>query len=164
MAFIQQSRSGQLSALALCLLLSGCGGAEEGIGARLPVYKVTGKVTLSGGPLVSANVAFAPLDGQPVAIGRTNDAGEYSLTTYDPGDGAALGKYKVVISKPLSAGGSAGASSAHSNDPGADFSVGHDVKAGNAGNAIPEEYTKSDTTRISKTVEKKDNVINIEIP
>ena len=80
-----------------CLLLAGCGGgATEG---RKPVYPTSGRITMSGSPVIGATVSFAPREGQPVAMGRTNDAGEYVLTTYDGGDGAAAGRFSVVVNK-----------------------------------------------------------------
>lgn len=54
---------------------------------------------MNGGPVAGATVIFSPQDGQPTATARTNDAGEYSLTTYDYEDGAAEGKFIVLISK-----------------------------------------------------------------
>jgi hypothetical protein len=75
----------------------GCGDGASGAAKRAPVYKANGKVTYLGSPLVGAVVTFAPQEQQPAAIGRTNDAGEFQLTTYGGGDGAAAGEFKVLI-------------------------------------------------------------------
>lgn len=83
-----------LVATAMCV---GCGGGSEG---RVNVYPVIGKVTQSGQPVGGATVMFSSADGKtPMARGKSKDDGTYTLTTYDYGDGAALGDYIVMISK-----------------------------------------------------------------
>jgi hypothetical protein len=81
------------------LFLGGCFGGDSGGPGRQNVYKVTGKITMNGAPVANAIVTFSPRDKQPVAVGRTNDNGEYTLTTYDGGDGAAAGPYVVMVVK-----------------------------------------------------------------
>jgi hypothetical protein len=77
------------------LLISGCSGAE----GEVPVYKVSGTVSIGGGPVPRATVIFSPQDKTPVATAITDNKGVYRLTTYDSYDGAAAGKYDVLISK-----------------------------------------------------------------
>lgn len=147
--------------LVLGLHLSGCSGDR---GTRATVFSVTGKITIAGGPLASAVVAFAPEEGQPTAIGRTNDQGVYTLTTYDSGDGAAKGKYAVTVSKyfaeaPESAGegaehGPQALSTSHSSKSG---------KAANNGNLVPQAYSDSTTTPLKFTVEEKANTADFEV-
>ena len=79
----------------LGLAVAGCGSDVE----RADVYKVSGKITLNGAAVPDAGVIFSPRDGQPLATGRTNTNGEYTLTTYEAGDGAAAGAYDVILSK-----------------------------------------------------------------
>lgn len=75
-------------------LLLGCG--NDG---RPPLAKVTGTVSYKGKPLVGANICFLPEQpGIRSALGTTDQTGRYSLLTYDPDDGAPVGKHKVVIS------------------------------------------------------------------
>lgn len=84
------------SGLALLILsLCGCSGSND----EQPVFEVSGTVTFGGGPVAKATVMFSPLDKQPVATGITDNKGVYRLTTYDSFDGAAAGKYDVLISK-----------------------------------------------------------------
>ncbi len=91
------------SGLALLVLsLCGCSGSD----GEKTVYEVTGTVTFGGGPVAKATVMFSPLDNQPVATGITDSKGVYRLTTYDSYDGAAAGKYDVMISKVAVAKGS----------------------------------------------------------
>ena len=86
----------------LVLSLCGCSGSSD----EKPVYEVSGTVTFGGGPVAKATVMFSPLDKQPVATGITDSQGVYRLTTYDSFDGAAAGKYDVLISKVAVAKGS----------------------------------------------------------
>jgi hypothetical protein len=136
--------------LGACVLALGCGGAStEG---RKPVFPVSGTVTMSGGPLPGASVSFAPLDGQPVAVGRTNDQGEYTLTTYEGGDGAAAGRYAVVVSKPTATAAASG-DGGHSDDPYAQVAAAHSARAGaETGGGVPEQYTNSTSTPLNAEV------------
>jgi len=92
---------------AVCLLfiiflssLCGCGGATDA--PELAI--VEGTVTWQGKPLADAGVAFTP-DSGPVAIGQTDDAGHFSLSTHGQ-PGAAVGTHQVTIQafKPLPPG------------------------------------------------------------
>jgi hypothetical protein len=104
-------------AVCLASVLAGCGGGSEG---REPVHKVSGTVTLSGSPVGGASVSFAPEEKQRVATARTKDDGTFELTTYDYGDGAMAGKYKVLVSKSVSTSQASGP-------------VGHDPNAAGGG-------------------------------
>ena len=102
-------RSGILFA-ALAVLACGCsGGADD----RVAVYKVTGKVTMAGSPFAGASVSFAPAEGQRAAVGKTADDGTFELTTYAYGDGAAKGKFDVLISKSNAPAAAATAGAGH---------------------------------------------------
>jgi len=72
------------------LTLYGCSGSD---GPQ--VAAVEGTITWKGNPLADAGVAFTPEKG-PVAIGRTNDAGQFSLSTQGR-DGAVIGSHRVTI-------------------------------------------------------------------
>jgi len=141
-----------LATLFVIALVIGCdGGASAG---RVAVHKVTGKVTLSGAPLAGATVAFVSSEKKPAAIGRTNDQGEYTLTTYVAGDGAAAGKFAVVITKSADA-------AATPVDPAKAHGVGyvsgaHDAAAAAAANKssnlVPDVYGSATKTPLSATV------------
>jgi hypothetical protein len=81
---------------AVSLLLSSCG--KE----RKAAYAVEGQV-LDGNdqPAVGALVVFHPLESQDDdltrPVGRVDEKGTFSLTTYEQGDGAPEGKYVVTI-------------------------------------------------------------------
>lgn len=141
----------------------GCSGGGAG-DKRVPVFTVTGKVLMNGGPLAGAMVSFAPTEGQPVAVGRSNDAGEYSLTTYDSNDGAAKGAYKITVMKVIAPAASGAADAAH----GTNFNGGaHGGKAAkgtaDSGNLVPAQYGAFDKTPLEFTVEEKPNTYDIEI-
>jgi hypothetical protein len=72
------------------LVLTGCGSG------RPATAKVTGKVTLAGQPVPQGTITFYPQTGRP-ATGRLQSDGTYTLTTFDPGDGALVGKHTVTV-------------------------------------------------------------------
>jgi hypothetical protein len=72
------------------LALVGC---SEG---RMRTAEVNGTVTYKGKPVPQGTVTFIPDAGGPSATGEIKD-GAFSMTTYVRGDGAVLGKHKVVI-------------------------------------------------------------------
>ena len=72
---------------------AGCWGSD-----RPRVVAVSGTVLLGGEPVEEAGVTFTPTGGRP-ATGRTDAQGRFSLTTFDPGDGAIVGQHVVTIVK-----------------------------------------------------------------
>jgi hypothetical protein len=83
----------------LALLSDSCGKA-----GRKPVYPVRGQVMVGGRPAPQAFVVFHPVgDDDPQATrpyGHAGTDGSFTLTTYDPGDGAPAGDYVVTIVWP----------------------------------------------------------------
>lgn len=143
-------RNRLLAVLVLGLLVVGCG--ESGP-ERPPVYKTTGKVTFNGAPVIDGLVTFYPLEEKkPAGVGRTNDAGEFTLTTYGPGDGAIAGSYKVTVTRNEAA--PPPAESAHGVE---NFTppVVHGASArtpAGGGNLLPPQYGKPETTPFDATV------------
>jgi hypothetical protein len=133
------------------LVLAGCGGGDGA--KRVAVFKVTGTVTHQGKPLPQAIVTFSPKEGQPVATGATNDKGEFTLTTYTDGDGAAAGSYGVVVSKAASSGTT---DAGHSADPAvlAKAQAGHDAsRTAASGSLIPGIYSDATQTPLNAKVD-----------
>ena len=156
------TRPTALLAMILGLLLAGCPEGASG-GKRVPVYTVTGKVTMGGGPLAGAIVSFAPTEGQPTAVGRSDDSGMYALTTYSSNDGAAKGAYKITVMKIVGAAPAATADAAH----GSSYQGGaHDAKAAkggaDSGNLIPAQYGTAESTPLSFTVKEEPNTHDID--
>jgi len=79
------------------LLITGCGGG--GSGNHLPTTPVTVTVTYNGPPVEGATVTFVDETGDHPAYGRTDAQGVAKLTSYEEGDGAVVGPYKVSIAK-----------------------------------------------------------------
>lgn len=71
------------------LLLSGCGGGPE-------LAPATGKVLYNGEPLPFGIVMFQPNVGQP-AQGEIKTDGTFTLSTFEPGDGAIVGSHRVSV-------------------------------------------------------------------
>jgi hypothetical protein len=78
----------------LVLLTLASSGCSTGSG----LTKVTGRVTYEGVPLTKGSISFVSDDGGKNAAGIINEKGEYTLSTHQPGDGAAPGQYRVCIS------------------------------------------------------------------
>jgi len=80
------------------LTVAGCGG-----GGEFGTEKVSGRVMFQGNPVADASVQFIPqasregrLAGK-AAIGKTDANGRFTLSTYQPGDGAVIGVHKVMV-------------------------------------------------------------------
>lgn len=85
--------------LVFCMLLiAGCGKGQKA------VYKVHGQVfDAKKKPAVGAIVTFHPADADPnemKPIGKVDEQGNYTLTTYTEGDGAPEGEYTITIIWP----------------------------------------------------------------
>lgn len=85
---------------ALLVLSAGCGGSSD----APETAPVSGIVTVKGQPKAGLNVTFQPEAGGRSATGITDDEGNFTLTTYNTGDGAAIGTHHVAVSAG-SAGG-----------------------------------------------------------
>ena len=81
------------------LTLSGCGNG------RIPTYEVNGQVSVNGRPAEGAIVVFCPVDPSAELehlrpAGMANSSGQFTLTTFEPSDGAPAGEYKVLVKWP----------------------------------------------------------------
>ncbi|MCR9296183.1 MAG: carboxypeptidase-like regulatory domain-containing protein [bacterium] len=84
----------QTLACAALALFVGCGSSNP------PTAQVTGTVTLDGNPVEGATVLFIPDDASnKAATASTQADGTYALTTFEAGDGAMPGSYKVKVHK-----------------------------------------------------------------
>lgn len=86
----------------LTLSLGGCFGGSTP-SDRPETYSATGTVTHNGQAVDEATVMFLPVDagtaGTRAAVARTDASGKFVLTTFEGGDGALPGSYKVAIYK-----------------------------------------------------------------
>lgn len=80
----------RLAAVAtLLLILAGCGQGPE----RVPV---SGQVMIDGKPLTKGEITVAP-QGKRAAFSTIDPQGHFQLTTFEPGDGTALGTHPVTV-------------------------------------------------------------------
>lgn len=83
------------SVLTILAFSIGCDAAPE----NPPTYPVTGTVTYRGKPVPQATVVLMSLtSGGRGASGTTDESGKFELMTFEPGDGALPGEYKVRVS------------------------------------------------------------------
>lgn len=88
--------------MTLLSVIAGCGGTTKPSN-REPVFKVQGKVTYKGKPVAGADVTFRSESVERSAFGRTDDQGNYRLSTFGANDGAVAGKHSVIITKGAAA-------------------------------------------------------------
>jgi len=86
-----------LAVAVLGIVTGGCS-SQLPTGAE-PVYPVTGVVSREGQPVAGADVTFYSAEKNRSAFGRTNDKGQYKLTTFSSNDGAVEGSHVVTIVK-----------------------------------------------------------------
>ncbi|MFH1918977.1 MAG: carboxypeptidase-like regulatory domain-containing protein [Planctomycetota bacterium] len=104
-----------------------------------PTVKVSGTVTYNGEPVQGASVAFIPENGRP-ASGTTDASGKFTLSTFESGDGAVLGKHTVTIAET---------SEAPSGEGEVDYSIPDESAA-----RFPAKYADPSTSDFTATVEK----------
>ena len=79
------------------IFLAGCGGTRT-------IFPVDGKITdMDGQPIPGLGghtVEFDSLDAKSSAIGPVREDGSFRMTTTREGDGAWVGKQRVLISRP----------------------------------------------------------------
>lgn len=75
------------------VLLLGCSAASD----APQTAPVTGTVTMNGKPMAQIGVTFFPTGRGPIATGNTNQNGEFTLMTNEPGDGASIGTHRVSL-------------------------------------------------------------------
>ena len=139
-------------ALVLTTTLSICGCGGGGATGGVPVHTAGGVITMFGKPLPGATVAFAPQGGQPTATGRTNAEGKFELTTYEYGDGAAEGNYKVIVSKASAAPASDSGEGEDHDVPVSEEHGEDDGPGGAGGDIVPAQYTTARDTPFSADV------------
>lgn len=84
--------AGSLWVAALLACVVGCGGSS-----RPEPAPVSGTVTYNGKPVAHATVMFTPKSGGASATGKTDENGKFTLTTFEPGDGAIVGEHVVTV-------------------------------------------------------------------
>ncbi|MDX1962672.1 MAG: hypothetical protein SFX18_05935 [Pirellulales bacterium] len=85
--------------LAFCALplVVGCGKSQP---ERLATFPVEGRLLVNNQPLPHAQIILHPsAAGSPALAARaqTDKEGNFTVTTYETGDGAATGEYKITV-------------------------------------------------------------------
>jgi hypothetical protein len=121
--------------LLLLVALAGCG--------RRTIYPVHGRVVDADGEkiegLAGGAVEFESVDVPMSANGVIDGEGKFRLTTKHPGDGAHLGKHRVMITRPY---------------------FGPDTPAPHV---IHPRYESPETSGLSVVVEPKDNEVVLKV-
>src|SRR5262249_47270203 len=99
--------------VAYCCLLLGCSRSD-----RPATYPVHGKLIYQGKPVTGATLDFLAPGASRSAVGTTDEAGQFRLTTFEPDDGAVAGTHVVTVFKASSQPVAAKASAVE-NDPAA---------------------------------------------
>jgi hypothetical protein len=95
---------------------------------------------MAGKPLPNVGVTFLPTGKGPIASGNTNEQGQFTLRTVNPGDGAVIGTHRVALGK----------------------AVEGPPKPGSA--TIPEKYGRAETTDLTAEVKPgQTNVFSFDI-
>jgi len=110
-------------------------------------YDVKGTLKITGVEKIpmGTTVEFHPKEGNLKATGLVNEAGAFTLTTYEDGDGAAEGDYKVVVRYDATAMGKPGT-------PIAPPPSGGGPPMAAAGVTIDPKYGSKDSTPLEETV------------
>lgn len=132
----------------------GCGGAGR-VDGEYPVHSASGTITQKGQPLDSAQVIFYHEEkGKPPARGTTDSSGRFTLTTYNQGDGAVTGNFKVTVKKVVSDGPQV------SDDEPIDPKVGEKMQVKSL---VPAKYGSPATTDLKATVKESDNSFEFDV-
>ena len=141
---------------ALVVVLAGCSDAKKD-GNRPARVPVSGKVLHNGAPVAGANVTFVPQSGKDAASARTDSEGNFKLTTFEEGDGAVPGSYKVTVTKYEE---QQAAAAPQAGEPGYDPTA---KPLPPPKNLLPAKYAKPETTELSQTVAEGQSEITIEL-
>ncbi len=134
--------------------------AGAGCGPKHPqTAPVSGRVTYQGRPLTTGRIAFQPEQGRP-AIGDIGPDGTYRLTTFEPGDGALPGHYRVTVESMRVTGTVA--------PPPKSLAEEGRSKSRQGRHAVewlaPEKYARLPSTPLTAEVKPGPNSINFDLP
>lgn len=139
-----------INAALACSLLIGCGSGNQ----NPPTSPVSGKVTFKGEAVEGATIQFVPTATEgKVANAVSNADGTYELSTFEPGDGAMAGKYKVTVRKLVSVEQGVQRDGENAGEP---AFVNKDM--------LPKNYRSNNSTPLEYDVtENGDNTFDIEL-
>lgn len=127
--------------------LSGCGPKHSATAS------VGGRVTYQGKPVVTGQIMFLPEHGRP-AVGSIGPDGSYTLTTFEPGDGALLGRCRVTIDARRVIGELA---------PEGTEDAGGIYVPPRVEQLVPEKYSRPETSALTVEVKPGENVFDFDL-
>ncbi len=140
----------------------GCGAGDD----RPGTAPVSGTVIYRDQPVAGAMVSFIA-DGAPrAATGETDEQGRFTLTTFDPGDGAVLGPHVVTVYKSKASMTIAGPDPKLDRDAylaAMDQAAQQAMAAEAAGSALPAKYSDPKTSDLRAEVGADENVVNLRL-
>jgi len=141
-----------------CVATTGCGSRTRLEG----LVPVEGTVTVRGKAVAGATVVFVPATASTrAAVGMTDAAGQFSLTTKDPGDGAAPGPYLITVSKTEARGGLSTAEAEQWSRRRENF--GRYPPRPKISELLPKKYKVASTSGLQATVSPGPNTIDINL-
>ena len=163
--------SGKIAAIplvvAMCFLLIGCTRTD-----RPAIAPVRGQVTYQGKSVAGASVAFLCPGASRPAVGMTDEAGNYQLTSFEPNDGAMVGTHVVTVNKystepetgvPAIEPPAGGKSTTKAIENAMRQTALQIEKMDKERPLLPRKYADRSTSDLRKAVVDGDNVINIEL-
>lgn len=148
------ARSGLWLVVGIVTLSLGC---AESKSDRPKTYPVSGTVSYNGAPVADANLNFQHADGNHFSMAKTDASGNYKLMTFEPGDGAVPGEYKVGISKYEQLASAASTSEEDYVPP------DDNAPAPVAKNLLPAKYAIPANSTLVATVKEEPNTVNFEL-
>lgn len=142
-----------------CLLLllpclAGCGRGYP------PCGVVVGNITIDGKPVDQGQICFFPESGRP-ATGAVQPDGSYRLTTFDPEDGAIIGRHRISLDvKRISYQGKIPQSF---EEEVAQMKQGGSPKDYQLHWLVPEKYSRAETSGLTVDVKPGENRINFQV-
>ncbi len=112
---------------------------------RPKTVPVSGVVTYKGQPVEGATVTFVSTAGKRGAVATTDASGKFTMTTFEPKDGAIPGTYQVAIQKTVVEG---------APQEGATGKGGEEPPAGTLKDLLPAKY--KDASKSGLTAEVKE--------
>ena len=117
----------------------------------------SGRITFRGQPVAGGQITFypEPIGSGRQAIGAIGPDGRYTLTTFDHGDGALLGRHRVTI-KAVRVKDSLSAEKAAE-----EMRLGHDL---GVEWLVPKKYSRPETSPLTAEVKRGNNTIDLDLP
>jgi hypothetical protein len=153
------------STIACCAALSLCGCSSKP--DHPPTFPVTGTVMMKNRPVEGARVIFVPTtEGVEAASGITDADGKFQMTTYESGDGAQAGSFRVKVAKYDTSKGAVVAEDAKpiSYEEEQKLQFAPDEKpTPQAKNILPKKYNSETSSGITHTVADGPSTLEIKI-